>query len=49
MPDLQGQIGELRMTVEITRKATGKVEIFELIGHVMSEEEESKEKEPEND
>lgn len=49
MPDLQGQIGELRMTVEITRKETGKVEIFELIGHVMPEEEESKEKEPEND
>ena len=32
MADMQGQIGELRMTLEIKRKETGKVETVELIG-----------------
>ena len=31
--NLQGQPGELRMTIEIKRKETGKVETFEMIGH----------------
>ena len=31
--NLQGQPGELRMTIEIKRKETGKVETFELVGH----------------
>ena len=30
---LQGQPGELRMTIEIKRAATGKVETVELVGH----------------
>ena len=30
---LQGQPGELRMTIEIKRKETGKVETVELVGH----------------
>lgn len=34
MADLQGQIGELRMTLQITRAATGKVEEVELVGFV---------------
>ncbi len=38
MSELKGQTGELRMTVEITRKATGKVETVELIGTVTGEE-----------
>jgi hypothetical protein len=32
MSDLGGQIGELRFTVQITRKETGKVEEVELVG-----------------
>ena len=30
---LQGQPGELRMTIEIKRAATGKVDVIELVGH----------------
>ena len=33
MANLQGQPGELRMTLEIKRAATGKVETVEVIGH----------------
>ena len=29
---LGGEIGELRFTVEVTRKETGKVETYELVG-----------------
>jgi hypothetical protein len=32
MIELQGSVGELRMTVQITRKDTGKVEQYELVG-----------------
>jgi hypothetical protein len=32
MIELSGQIGEVRMTVEITRKETGKVETYDLVG-----------------
>lgn len=32
--DLQAQAGELRMTIEITRAETGKVETYDLVGHV---------------
>lgn len=31
--NLQGEPGELRMTIEIKRAATGKTETVELIGH----------------
>jgi len=34
MPELSGQIGELRFTVEIKRKDTGKVEQYELVGFI---------------
>jgi hypothetical protein len=37
MSDLKGQPGELRMTVQITRKATGKTETVELVGKVTEE------------
>jgi hypothetical protein len=37
MSDLKGQPGELRMTVQITRKATGKTEAVELVGKVTEE------------
>lgn len=30
--DLSGQVGELRFTVQITRKETGKVEEVEMVG-----------------
>jgi hypothetical protein len=29
---LGGEVGELRFTVEVTRKETGKVETYELVG-----------------
>jgi len=31
--NIKGQDTELRATIHVTRKATGKVETFELIGH----------------
>lgn len=33
MSDLKGQPGELRATIQIKRKATGKVETYEIVGH----------------
>lgn len=38
MSNLQGPPGELRFTVQITRKQTGKVEEVELIGHITADE-----------
>lgn len=32
MDNLSGQVGELRFQVQITRKETGKVETYELVG-----------------
>ena len=32
MAELNGQVGEVRMTVEVTRKETGKTETYNLIG-----------------
>lgn len=29
-----GQIGELRFTIEVKRKDTGKVEVYELVGKI---------------
>lgn len=37
MSNLGGQIGELRMTLQITRKATGAVEEVELVGYLDEE------------
>lgn len=34
MIELNGQPGELRLTLQITRKATGKVEEIELVGFI---------------
>lgn len=34
MNKIEGQPGEVHMTVHITRKATGKVETYELVGKV---------------
>jgi hypothetical protein len=38
MAELQGQIGEVRMTLEIKRAATGKTETVEVIGKVIDDE-----------
>lgn len=38
MSNLIGQSGELRLTVEVKRKETGKVEKFELIGYVSDDQ-----------
>jgi hypothetical protein len=32
MAELGGQIGEVRMTVQVTRKETGKIETYDLVG-----------------
>ena len=37
MSNLGGQMGELRFTVQITRKETGKVEEVELVGYLDEE------------
>lgn len=38
LPELSGQVGELRFTLEITRKDTGKVEQVEMIGFIDEEQ-----------
>lgn len=38
MINLQGKVGELRMTVEVTRAATGVKETHELIGFLDEEQ-----------
>ncbi len=43
MNDLKAQMGELRMTLQIKRKATGKTETVELVGRAVDETEEVKE------
>jgi hypothetical protein len=37
MINLTGQPGELRFTLEITRKDTGKVETVEMVGKIVDE------------
>ena len=37
MSNLQGQPGEIRMTIHIKRAATGETETHELVGKVMDE------------
>tara|TARA_R110000868_G_scaffold37524_1_gene132669 strand:+ start:411 stop:566 length:156 start_codon:yes stop_codon:yes gene_type:complete len=39
MPELNTEPAELRFTLEITRKETGKVETVEMVGHIIKEEE----------
>lgn len=36
--DLQGQLGELSFKVQVTRKDTGKVEEFDLVGIINQEQ-----------
>lgn len=45
MNELVGQPGVLTMTINVTRKATGKVETYELIGTPLPIPEEPKEPE----
>lgn len=40
MAELTTQPAELRFTLEITRKDTGKVETVEMVGHIINQEEE---------
>lgn len=37
--NLEGQTGELRFTLEITRKDTGETETVELVGKIVEDEE----------
>lgn len=43
MPELEGQVGELRFTIEITRAATGETETVELIGKIATDGEQEEE------
>lgn len=38
MADLQGQVGELSFTVQITRKDSGKVEEYQMVGYLDEEQ-----------
>ena len=38
MADISGQPGELQMTIQITRKDTGKVEEVDLVGYLNPEQ-----------
>lgn len=40
MTDLTGQVGELRFVIEVTRKDTGAVETYEMIGNIIDPTEE---------
>jgi len=44
MSELKGEPAELHMTIHITRKETGKVETYELIGTPVKEVEKEKDK-----
>lgn len=37
MIELNGQAGEIRFTLEVTRKETGKVEVVEMVGFLDEE------------
>ena len=37
MPELSGQVGELRFTLQIVRKETGATETVELVGYLDEE------------
>lgn len=43
MPHLNGPVGELHFTIEVTRKNTGKVETFDMIGTAYLEDEPTEE------
>jgi hypothetical protein len=38
MSNLQGHVGELTFNVQVTRKATGKVEEYQLVGGITDEQ-----------
>ena len=38
MPDLQGAVGEIAFTLQITRKETGKTEEVHMVGFVNQEQ-----------
>lgn len=39
--NLVGQLGEVRMTISVTRKATGKVDTYDLVGNAVMEDSEN--------
>lgn len=49
MSDLQGQTGEMRMTIEVTRAATGLVETYELVSTPLPAEPETTGEQPEKE
>lgn len=38
MPEMQGEGGEFRFTIEVTRAVTGETETYELIGKVAADD-----------
>lgn len=38
MAELKTEPAELRFTLEITRKETGKTEVVEMVGHIIKQE-----------
>ena len=49
MHDLTGQVGELRFAIEVTRKDTGRVEHYDMIGKIMADEDDGVSVEPKKD
>ena len=41
MTDLAGQVGELRFVIEVTRKDTGKVETYDMVGHILPDDDDA--------
>lgn len=39
MSNLTAEPGELRLTIEVKRAATGETETFDLVGHIVAKEE----------
>jgi hypothetical protein len=39
MPELQGQTGELRFTIEVKRAETGAIETYEMVGKIIAADE----------
>lgn len=49
MHDLTGKVGELRFVIEVTRKDTGAVEHYDMVGHILPDENDGKPVEPKKD
>lgn len=46
MTDLTGEVGELRFVIQVTRKDTGAVETYDMIGSILGKEDDERPVEP---